>query len=61
VVPDAELEAAVRTAVECRFLSAGQTPTAAERLIDIESIADQFTGDVVQRITSGSGRRRSAG
>lgn len=50
VMPSADLEAAVATAVEARVINNGQSCIAAKRFIVAESIADAFEKKFVQRM-----------
>ena len=50
VLEDADLEAAVATAIDSRYRNAGQSCIAAKRFILIESIADEFEARLVQAV-----------
>jgi succinate-semialdehyde dehydrogenase / glutarate-semialdehyde dehydrogenase len=50
VMPSADLEAAVATAVEARIQNNGQSCIAAKRFIVAESIADEFESEFVKRM-----------
>jgi len=52
VMPSADLEAAVATAVEARVINNGQSCIAAKRFIVAEPIADEFERKFVQRMES---------
>src|SRR5580698_7746385 len=52
VMPSADLEAAVKTAVEARILNNGQSCIAAKRFIVAESIAEEFERKFVARMES---------
>src|SRR5439155_1363596 len=49
VMPSADLDAAVKTAVTARTINNGQSCIAAKRFIVAESIADEFTRKFVER------------
>ncbi len=49
VLEDADVEMAAREAVRARFLNAGQSCTAAKRILVDESIAEEFTGIFLER------------
>jgi succinate-semialdehyde dehydrogenase/glutarate-semialdehyde dehydrogenase len=56
VLEDADIEAAVRTAVASRFFTSGQSCINAKRIIVVESIADQFIAlftDAVNALETG--------
>jgi succinate-semialdehyde dehydrogenase/glutarate-semialdehyde dehydrogenase len=50
VMPSADLDRAVKTAVTARTINNGQSCIAAKRFIVAESIADEFTGAFVERM-----------
>ena len=52
VLPSADLEAAVETAVTARMLNNGQSCIAAKRFILAEEIADQFQQKLVEKFTA---------
>src|SRR5438309_4889927 len=52
VMPSADLETAVATAVEARVINNGQSCIAAKRFIVAEAIADKFERKFVQRMES---------
>jgi len=52
VMPSADLDAAVATAVEARVINNGQSCIAAKRFIVAESIADEFQRRFVERMNS---------
>lgn len=49
VLPSADLEAAVTTAVKARMLNNGQSCIAAKRFIVVDAIADQFEADLLRQ------------
>jgi succinate-semialdehyde dehydrogenase/glutarate-semialdehyde dehydrogenase len=51
VTPSADLELAVKTAVDARIINNGQSCIAAKRFIVIESIANEFTARFVTRMS----------
>jgi succinate-semialdehyde dehydrogenase/glutarate-semialdehyde dehydrogenase len=56
VLADADLGAAVATAVNARYRNAGQSCTAAKRFIVVDGIAEEFTArfvDAVERLRVG--------
>ena len=52
VAASADLELAVKTAVDARIINNGQSCIAAKRFIVIEEIADEFTARFVQRMSA---------
>ena len=51
VTPSADLELAVKTAVDARIINNGQSCIAAKRFIVVESVADEFTSRFVKRMS----------
>lgn len=50
VLPDADIEQAIKTGVQSRFINSGQACNGAKRFIVLQEIADQFTTRLVQEI-----------
>jgi succinate-semialdehyde dehydrogenase/glutarate-semialdehyde dehydrogenase len=50
VMPDADIDATVELAVEARMLNAGQSCTAAKRIIVLDPIAERFTDALRERL-----------
>jgi succinate-semialdehyde dehydrogenase/glutarate-semialdehyde dehydrogenase len=52
VTPSADLDLAVKTAVDARIINNGQSCIAAKRFIVLEEIADEFTARFVERMAA---------